>query len=476
VTEHIPKKYIAVALSLGVAFLLLQAYRRPGYFTNDTYMAALVLLELLAAALFFFRKVFFPITLISFLFAGLNVSVGSGWTTARWIFLGVGAAAGIAIALKEHIYVLNRFHAFAMFSGMAALISAAVSPYPSVAMLKALSLFLLFAYAGSGVRFAVMGRESRFFTGLVWGCEIFVVAVFGLHLIGTEAMGNPNSLGAAMGVAMAPVLMWAALLPLKGFDRQRHIASCVICIYLVFLSHSRAGMAAAGFAFALLTVGLRRYKLLITGFTCAACVLVMLVIVKPDYFSDKISSLTNEMVYKGSSADQGIFLSRQSPWKAAVESISKHFWFGTGFGTTDTGKDASEHFAPFASNFEGTSEHGSSYLAIVSWVGIVGVVPFALLTVSIVSRAFRTLLWMSRTRNPLHPAIPLAIVVLSGLLHAGFEDWLFAPGYYLCVFFWSMAFILVDVVPLPHSELPWRVVPSVQARQPWQVATEGRPS
>jgi len=29
-------------------------------------------------------------------------------------------------------------------------------------------------------------------------------------------------------------------------------------------------------------------------------------------------------------------------------------------------------------------------------------------------------------------------------VHAGFEDWLFAPGYYLCLFFWSMAFVFVD--------------------------------
>jgi hypothetical protein len=40
-----------------------------------------------------------------------------------------------------------------------------------------------------------------------------------------------------------------------------------------------------------------------------------------------------------------------------------------------------------------------------------------------------------------------------------FEDWLFAPGYYLCVFFWSLAFVLVDVAPksLPDmvSVRPW---------------------
>jgi len=59
----------------------------------------------------------------------------------------------------------------------------------------------------------------------------------------------------------------------------------------------------------------------------------------------------------------------------------------------------------------------------------------------------RTCLWMRSTGNALHSSVPLAMIVLSGLVHAAFEDWLFAPGYYLCVFFWSVAFILVDVAP-----------------------------
>jgi hypothetical protein len=37
--------------------------------------------------------------------------------------------------------------------------------------------------------------------------------------------------------------------------------------------------------------------------------------------------------------------------------------------------------------------------------------------------------------------------VLSGLCHASFEDWLFAAGSYLCVYFWFFAFLLADLVP-----------------------------
>jgi hypothetical protein len=39
------------------------------------------------------------------------------------------------------------------------------------------------------------------------------------------------------------------------------------------------------------------------------------------------------------------------------------------------------------------------------------------------------------------------MVVVSGLCHATFEDWLFAVGSYICVYFWVFAFLLADLVP-----------------------------
>ena len=53
---------------------------------------------------------------------------------------------------------------------------------------------------------------------------------------------------------------------------------------------------------------------------------------------------------------------------------------------------------------------------------------------------------------------PIGGILMAGLVHAAFEDWLFAPGYYLCVFFWSLAFIMMDVLPgselSPQSDAP----------------------
>ena len=151
-----------------------------------------------------------------------------------------------------------------------------------------------------------------------------------------------------------------------------------------------------------------------------------------------------------------------------MDSIQKHFWFGSGFGTTDNGRDASpyvDQYGHFATSERVTSENGSSYLAILTWVGMVGVLPFLFLLLALTGRIVRTVLWMWNTGNPCHPAVPLAMVMVGGLVNAGLEDWLFAVGYYLCVFFWGMAFILVDFAPsapLPRLSFRWRSNPVPQ--------------
>lgn len=444
--ERIPKSAVAAAGVLGAAVLAYLAYSSPGYFTSQTYISGIVLLELLLAAVYFYRRVFFPAVLISFLFAGLNLPVGPGWTTARWLFLGVGAGVGVIMVALQGTRKYGLFHAFALLAVTTALVSAAVSPYPMTALMKCASLLLLFVYTASGVRVTVTGRENQFFTGLLLGAEIFVAVIMGFYLIGIAAMGNPNALGAVMGVFAAPILLWGVMLNERRWLHWRHTLAYSACLYLVLLSRSRAGIAAVAFSFVLYTVCLRRYRLLMQGLGIGIILAATLAIFVPEYFSTRVQSFTADVVHKGNLEDN-IFASRVSPWQATLDTIHEHFWFGTGFGTTDTGADATEHLGRLASSSDISTEHGSSYLALASWVGILGLAPFFLLLTMLLKKTFETFVWMLRTRNPAHPSVPLAVLVLAGLLHAGFEDWLFAPGNYLCVYFWSMAFILVDFAP-----------------------------
>jgi hypothetical protein len=59
--------------------------------------------------------------------------------------------------------------------------------------------------------------------------------------------------------------------------------------------------------------------------------------------------------------------------------------------------------------------------------------------------------------------LSLAMFFFAGLVGSAFEDWLFAVGYYLSVFMWSLAFSLVDVTrhPIePSLTAPLPILPS----------------
>ena len=91
-------------------------------------------------------------------------------------------------------------------------------------------------------------------------------------------------------------------------------------------------------------------------------------------------------------------------------------------------------------------EHGNSYLAIAEWSGLIGVLPFYLLIGTTASNVKKALVRLRRNGNILSPAVPAAAILIAGLIDAGFEDWLFAVGYYLTIFVWAMAFILSDLL------------------------------
>lgn len=470
--DRIPKKLLQVGAVVLPPLLALFAYLQPGYFTSQTYIGAIILLEFLVFALWNFRKVFFTVVLLAFLFAGTAVP-SAMWNVTRWLFLAVGAWAGILLILKEKRYQFGLFHAVAALAGLAALVSAAGSRFPTFALLRAVSVLLLFVYAATGARVAVKGREDHFFPAFIIGIEIFVAAIAAMYAVGYAFMGNPNSLGAVMGVVGAPALLWGAIVADKWPTQSRRFVLFTICIYLLFHSQARAGIAAATLACILLCLGLRKYMLLTRGFAVLMMLVSVAAILQPQVFSEKVSSARSILIFKGKDPSLGVFASRETPWQTAIDSIRTHFWFGTGFGTSDQGQDADVQYGQFSATSTVSSEHGSSYLAILAWVGVLGVGPFLLLLVLLTVHVMRTVVWMLKTGITGHPAIPLAMIISAGIVHAGFEDWMFASGYYLSVFFWSVAFILVDISPsasILRTSFSWR---STRTPQPF-AAIPGR--
>jgi O-antigen ligase len=449
---------LATALPvLIVLVLVVLARSRPGYFTNQQYLMGVVFLEALAVCLWFYDWLFFPLLMVSFLWAGVGLPFSDSWTTARWLVLAVGAFAGVLRSIRLSRQHYNRFHLVAFFCVASALVSAMVSALPGFSALKAFSLFLLFLYGSGGARL-VLRNPDRFFRGLLLACEINVYATaVSYFVLGHEVWGNSNALGAVMGVATAPLLLWGALVAPSKNLRMRRAIACGGALYLVYFSLSRAAFLAAAVSLLLLLIGLRRQKLIIQGGIAAASVILIGAIVAPRHFEDLKTSFTEGLVYKGHQSE-GILGSRRSPWQETVAIIREHPYFGSGFGASVTQQQPFGETRGFRSYADTNREHGSSYLAIMEWMGLLGILPFIALIVLLATALCRVCMWMRQRGSAAHYSVPIMLVLTAGLVHALFEDWLFAVGYYLTVLFWSFAFMLMDLT----AKLPEQSVVFVQ--------------
>jgi len=437
-------------IAIGCLFAVYAAVFHPAYFSSSSELAVLLFLQILLAAIWNYRARFFPLLLVVFLWAGMALPLNAAWTSGRWLVLAVGALVGLVVYTRDRQHSLATFHLVALFCVAAALVSAAVSAYPSLAFLKALSLLLLFLYGSTGARLAVMGREANFFSKLLLGCELLVYATaISYFIFQFEVYGNPNSLGALMGVAAAPILLWGILVSERPTTRGRRTFAFALALLLLFSSYARAGIAAAVVSCVLICVALRRYGLLLRGSGVALFLAAFVAAVAPLH-QQPSASLTSAFVYKGRK-EGGVLASRRPIWDETVSDIQEHPWLGSGFGTSPTSSEIVQQSGNFESLREATREHGNSYLAITEWVGVVGDIPFFALVILVAVNVGRALAQMRQTRDVFSPAIPLTGVLVAGLVHAAFEDWLFASGYYLCVFFWTLAFIMVDVLPAPST-------------------------
>jgi len=448
--DRVSKLFLPIILALSCLIAVYASVYRPAYFSSSEELAILLFLQVMLAAIWNYRARFFPLLVAAFLWAGMMVPLNAAWTSGRWLVLAVGALVGLVVYTRDQRYYFTTFHLMAFFCVIAALLSAAVSAYPSLAFLKALSLLLLFLYGSAGARVAVLGREASFFSQLLLGCEVLVylTAVF-YFIFHNEIFGNPNSLGAVMGVVVAPILLWGILVSDRPSTHYRRIFAFALTLLLLFSSYARAGIAGAAVSCVLLCVVLRRYRLLVKG-AATALALAAFVAAAVPFHQQPTDSLTSVFVYKGRRED-GILASRRPIWDETVSTIQEHPWLGTGFGTSPTSSEVVNQSGSFESLREATREHGNSYLAITEWVGLVGDIPFFGLVILIAVNVSRAVMQMRRTGDFLSPAVPLAGVLAAGLVHAAFEDWLFAAGYYLCVFFWTLAFIMVDVLPPPAA-------------------------
>jgi O-antigen ligase len=437
----------------GAIVLVLLSLTRPQFLANPQFLGAAIAGQILLVALARYRQAFFFFLMAAFLWAGIDLPLSGAWLQGRWIVLAIGALAGLAIYMRDPRHHFQLIHLFALFSVLSAVVSASVSAYPQEALLKSLSLFLLFLYSATGARLAVPSIEpEKFFRKLLLVCEgITYLAAIGYFLLRWSIFGNPNSLGAVMGVLIVPVMLWGFLCAQSVAVKGRLGFSLALAIALLMSTYSRAGIAGGAVACLLICFAMRQYRLIVAGIAASVAIAALTAFLVPQpvgMIEDTHPTSIGELfLYKGKPGAD-LMASRRAPWDQTVAVIKQHPWFGSGFGTSVTGRSAT-YFELTRNRFVDSRmirEHGNSYLAIAEWSGLLGVIPFYLLVGTVTLQAKKAIVQLRRTGDIFAPAVPAAAILIAGLIDAGFEDWLFAAGYYLAVFFWAMSFILADLV------------------------------
>jgi O-antigen ligase len=243
-----------------------------------------------------------------------------------------------------------------------------------------------------------------------------------------------------------------------GLARWRRLAALLLCTFLSYFSLARAGIVSIALVTLAFCFALRQYKLLMKVAGLSFFLFALLGMVNPAALNELTVSVQDAVLYKGHK-DEGVLSSRRPPWEETVTNIKQHPWFGTGFGTGPNGEDVGLGFAQYSSTLATSHEHGSSYMTIVEGVGLLGVLPFVALMALNAFHVLKVGLWMHRTGLASHYSVPLAMVLFAGFIHATFEDWMFAVGYYLCVYFWALGFVLADLLPATGEVRLFRLVP-----------------
>ena len=442
--DFLVRHFLMLLLLLIVAGAAYWAYFNPYSLGDSGTYLFLIGAQLLLWAVFHYRRVFFLVVMISFLLAGTNVPFRGIWGAARWPVLLCAGIVGLVLWLKEEKHHFGAIHLLALFCVVAALTSAVVSAFPRTALLKSMSLLLLFAYTTSGARISILNREWQYPRTLVTVCEVaaYLIGIshFGAHF---PIFGNPNSLGAVLGVVVVPLLAWGLMIADSTMLRRRRAFALAISASLLVVSHSRSGLLAGIIASAFLLLSLKRYRFFLRCATAGVAVVAVVGIWSPDLIWRSADTVQSDLIYKGH-RNSGLLASRRQPWDATLATIQSHPFLGGGFGTTETGAEDERGASTFSTTAGTSREHGNSYLALLEWVGLVGIVPFLLLLGCVLLEVRAVSRYMRHTLDGSHPAIPLAMVCLAGLVGTLFEDWLFAVGYYLTVFVWSTVFCLAD--------------------------------
>lgn len=352
-----------------------------------------------------------------------------------YVLLGLGLIIGLFLSKKISINWLMIWLLFA------ASLSLALNNVPAFfqAPLRLMTFLLVVAFIGpflgsdslNEIRQKIFSRINLFL--IVLASLSFLV--FALRLPVPQARGfsgffnHSMMLGPMAGIAL--LLLFHEFIKYKSVQvirrkKQLLYVAIVFCFLSLLLAGSRA--AIAGAAVGLVFFFYKIYQSRISKFVSVIVVVVSLIVMTYPAWSDYTESIQRKQSVAKSQGD--LASSRRSYWDARLEEFNSSPIVGIGFATLDASKQGSN-----VRKDSGGIEPGTSWLTILSMVGILGFIPVFLIFM-------RNFIFLLRDRyNPLKSAA-LGGLLLFFVTHMFAEGYIFASGGFLFFYIWLLLGVL----------------------------------
>jgi len=358
---------------------------------------------------------------------------------ARWLILGLCAVqAGLGIFTHKIHRRLHAFDFIAVTGLFFAFFSMTYSSDPNLTFQRSASLLLLYL-AVFWLLWDIAQRKGAeeivrllIFSGVViFGASILMGALpEGWQTDGRfrGIMPNPNAIGLLTAVYL-PLLIW-------GWVRYKSLLSLlafIAAIACTLLSGSRNGFLSMSISLVYLAIFARSSKIIVVSFLLLTVLSILLFLGVLDTWIETIPTLNR--IFDNTYFDYSS--GRFDTWNAVLLQIEDSWLYGYGFGI-----DAVGSYSLGGGRFELAGSH-NTYLHNIYQLGVVGTLIFIVPLLLLSMIMFKNVL--------LEPKLNLShilhAVLISGLVSAIFENWLYSPGNSYTFPFWACVMLLL----LKHS-------------------------
>lgn len=247
--------------------------------------------------------------------------------------------------------------------------------------------------------------------------------------------GNPNMFGfiCVMGV---PFLIWKIYCSRNGSKGWyiNMVLLLAICLFILS-SNSRASIGVCMFVLIGWAYGLGEKKFVAAGAALISTYIFVLLL-----FPSSLEVIENRFIYKGQSPDAGILFSREKEWDVSLDYAIAGGITGVGYGVS-----IGDRLFNFDTKAVGYGrEKANSQLGIVEETGLIGLLLYIALLMSIFSRIFNAMRGLKRSDKRV--ALGICLGLLMGItFHSFFEAWWGAPGSAEASYFWAVVGISLGI-------------------------------